>query len=91
MIQDRSKKEAYPVFNSLPSNAGGTGSTLDLGTKIPHAMWCSQKKKKKVVKKGSNNWYTEMKDYIKSHLQSNRTNTLTYEKVLKKEMKLTKA
>ena len=55
MIQDRSKKEADPVFNSLPSNAGGTGSTLDLGTKLPHAMWCSQKKKRKVVKKGSNN------------------------------------
>ena len=51
----------------------------------------AKKKKRKVVKKGSNNWYTEIKDYIKSHLQSNWTNTLTYEKVLKKEMKMTKA
>ena len=52
MIQDRSKKEADPVFNSLPSNAGGTGSTPYLRTKIPHAMWCSQKNKnRKAVKR----------------------------------------
>ena len=27
-------------------NTGGTGSIPDQGTKIPHAMQCSQKKKK---------------------------------------------
>ena len=27
------------------STAGGTGSIPGPGTKIPHAMWCSQKKK----------------------------------------------
>ena len=29
-------------------NAGGMGSIPGLGTKIPHAVWCSQKKEKKI-------------------------------------------
>ena len=28
-------------------NAGGAGSIPGRGTRIPHATWCSQKKKKK--------------------------------------------
>ena len=31
------------------STAGGTGSIPGQGTKIPHAMQCNQKKKKKVA------------------------------------------
>ena len=33
-----------PVFKTHASNAGGTGPSLVQGTKIPHAMQCSQKK-----------------------------------------------
>ena len=32
-------------------NAGGTGSNPGRGTKIPHAAWCGQKKKKTLKKK----------------------------------------
>ena len=32
------------------STAEGVGSILGGGTKIPHAMWCDQKKKKKKFK-----------------------------------------
>ena len=32
------------------SNAGDAGSIPGQGTKIPHAVWCGQKKKKKDVK-----------------------------------------
>ena len=31
------------VFKNLPSSAEGVGSIPDWGTRIPHAMWCSQK------------------------------------------------
>ena len=34
----------------LASNAGGMCSILDLGTKIPQAVGCSQKKKKRYLK-----------------------------------------
>lgn len=33
----------------LASNSGGTGSIPVGGTKIPHAAWCGQKRKKKIV------------------------------------------
>ena len=36
-----------PVVKTLPSNAGGVGSIPGWGTKIPHAVGCSQKLKKK--------------------------------------------
>ena len=35
-----------PVVKTLPSNAGDVSLILGWGAKIPHAMWCSQKKKK---------------------------------------------
>ena len=34
-----------PVVKTLPSNAGDVSLILGWGAKIPHAMWCSQKKK----------------------------------------------
>ena len=33
------------------SNAGGVGSTPGGGTKIPHAVWCSQNRKNYIKKK----------------------------------------
>ena len=33
-----------PMVNTLPSNAGGVVLIPGPGTKIPHAMWYSQKK-----------------------------------------------
>ena len=36
-----------PVVKTLPSNAGGVGSIPGWGTKIPHAVGCGQKLKKK--------------------------------------------
>ena len=33
------------VVKNPPSNAGGMGSIPGRGAKIPHATWCSQKKK----------------------------------------------
>ena len=35
-----------PVVKNPPSNAGGTGSIPDQGTKIPHVVRCIQKIKK---------------------------------------------
>ena len=35
-----------PVVTTLPSNAGGTDLTSNLGTEIPHAMEYSREKKK---------------------------------------------
>ena len=32
-----------PVIKNLLSNAEGVGSIPGWGTRIPHAMWCSQK------------------------------------------------
>ena len=36
-----------PVVKTLPSNAGGMGLIPGWGAKIPHAVWCGQKLKKK--------------------------------------------
>ena len=38
-----------PVVENLPANAGGTGLIPGQDTKIPHVVWCGQKKKKKLV------------------------------------------
>ena len=37
-----------PVVKFLASTGGGMGSISGWGTKIPHAMGCGQKKKKKI-------------------------------------------
>ena len=39
------------MVKTLPSNAGGVGSTPVWGTKIPHASWPKKKKKQKKNKK----------------------------------------
>ena len=36
-----------PVVKAPPSNVGGTGLIPGQGTKVPHAMGCSQKLKRK--------------------------------------------
>ena len=36
-----------PVVKTPASNAGGMGLISEWGTKIPHALQCGQKKKKK--------------------------------------------
>ena len=38
------KDTSGPMVNTLPSNAGGVVLIPGPGTKIPHAMWYSQKK-----------------------------------------------
>ena len=38
-----------PVVRLHTSNAGGTGSITGRGSKIPHAMWCHQKKKERIM------------------------------------------
>ena len=41
-----------PGVKNPPSNAGDTGSIPGQGTKIPHAVWHSQKRKIKVGVEG---------------------------------------
>ena len=52
----RGNKQKYDLMGTFlmvqglrlrASIAGGTGSILGQGTKISHAMWCGQKKRKK--------------------------------------------
>ena len=43
-----------PMVKILPSNVGDVGSIPGPRTKIPHALWHSQKKKKKKTEKEKN-------------------------------------
>ena len=48
-IFDAEEFPGGPVVRALcVSTAGGMGSTSGWGTKIPHASWCSKKKKIKL-------------------------------------------
>ena len=49
--------------------AGGVGSIPGLGTKIPHTVWCGQKKKKK-----KENQKKKYKKYEKIFLQKRDVN-----------------
>ena len=40
-----------PMVKTLPSNAGDMGLIPDWGTKILHATWCGQKKKRSFLLK----------------------------------------
>ena len=53
-IADRKKFRDFPsdpvVQTALPLQRAWTGSLSDQGTKIPHAVWCGQKIKVRLVK-----------------------------------------
>ena len=49
--QEKNRMKDFPGSLMVKTlNAAGTGSILDLGTKIPHAAQHSQKKKKKKLR-----------------------------------------
>ena len=45
-IQPKGTSLAVQCLRICTSTAGGTGSIPGWGTKVPHAVWCGQKKKK---------------------------------------------